>query len=102
MRFAVWKVIGLVWMHVSVPIWWQFTAIVLVGIALGKPVAADCGEAGHMTSSVHRDPVVVPVDMAPMRLVPPFRSGFWRWRFIHVCSCDNESRARPEKAVREA
>ncbi|MGA2805121.1 MAG: FtsX-like permease family protein [Acidimicrobiales bacterium] len=98
---AVLKVIGFVRMQVGAAVCWQSVAIALVGIALGVPIGIAAGRVIWRAFASNLG--VVPVDIAPLRLVLLFAVGVLAaGALLALVPAMLAARTRPAEALREA
>jgi len=98
---AVLKVIGFVRMQVGAAVCWQSAAIAIVGIVLGVPIGIAAGRVIWRAFASNLG--VVPVDIAPLRLVMLFAVGVLAaGGLLALVPAMLAARTRPADALREA
>jgi hypothetical protein len=98
---AILKVLGFVRAQVGAAVCWQSTTIAIVGIVLGVPVGIAAGRVIWRTFALNLG--VVPVDIAPVRLVVLFAAGVLVvGGLLALIPAMLAARTRPAEALREA
>ncbi len=98
---AILKVLGFVRMQVGAAVCWQSTTVAIVGIVLGVPVGIAAGRVIWRAFASNLG--VVPVDVAPVRLVLVFAVGVLvAGALLALVPAMLAARTRPAEALREA
>ncbi len=95
------KVLGFVRAQVGAAVCWQSTTIAVVGIVLGVPIGIAAGRVIWRAFALNLG--VVPVDIAPVRLIVLFALGVVvAGALLALVPAMLAARTRPAEALREA